>query len=62
MTKQLTDDGQRLVSAYNAAWKKVATSSGKSAQGAESGYGQAYQALVRAGIAPQIRRKYRFGI
>jgi hypothetical protein len=59
----MTEDEKRsLISAYNAAWKRVNGSSGKSAQGAESAYGQAYQAMVKAGIAPQIRRKYRFGL
>jgi hypothetical protein len=34
-------------------------SSGKTAPGAENAYGQAYQALVKAGLAPQIKFKYR---
>jgi hypothetical protein len=50
---------RRLRSNYNDAWRKVASSSGKTAQGAEAAYGQAYQALVRAGLAPQIKQKYR---
>ena len=29
--------------------------------GREARYGQAYQALVRAGLAPQLRRRYRRG-
>lgn len=53
------DEKQSLRSAYNAAWKRLQGSGGKSAQGAEAAYGQAYQALVKAGLAPQIRRKYR---
>jgi len=28
-------------------------------QGIEKRYGMAYQALVKAGLAPQIKRKYR---
>lgn len=32
---------------------------GKSGEGAESKYGQAYQQLVKAGAKPQIRKKYR---
>jgi len=56
------DEKQSLRSAYNAAWKRVQGSSGKSAQGAESQYGQAYQQLVKAGLAPQIKRKYRYGL
>lgn len=53
------DVARSLMSAYNAAWKRVNGSSGKTAQGAEAAYGQAYQALVRAGLAPQIKQKYR---
>lgn len=59
---ELTDDQRRLVSAYNDALRKLGSAHGKSAQGAESTYGQAYQALVRAGLAPQIRQKYRYGL
>lgn len=32
---------------------------GKGGEGAESKYGQAYQQLVKAGVKPQIRKKYR---
>jgi hypothetical protein len=31
----------------------------KAAQGFENAYGQAYQSCVKAGIAPQVRYKYR---
>ena len=30
-------------------------------QGTETKYGLAYQALVKAGLAPQLKRKYRVG-
>ena len=32
---------------------------GEGGQGVEAAYGQAYQALVRLGAAPQLRKKYR---
>lgn len=32
---------------------------GKPGFGIEAKYGQAYQRLVRAGVKPQVRRKYR---
>lgn len=42
-----------------AARKRLDGASGKNGQGAENAYGQAYQALVRAGVRPQIRHKHR---
>jgi hypothetical protein len=62
MTEEQVELKRRLESNVSAAWKKVQGSTGKSAAGAESAYGIAYQALVRAGFAPQIRKKYRPGI
>jgi len=35
---------------------------GKAGEGAEKRYGVAYQACVRAGIKPPLRRKYRRGL
>lgn len=35
---------------------------GKSGEGVEKKYAIAYQACVRAGIKPQIRKKYRGGL
>jgi hypothetical protein len=55
----MTDEQQKLVSAFNAAAKRLNGSSGKSASGIESAYGEAYQALVKAGLAPQLKAKYR---
>lgn len=52
LVKDLT---RKLESAY----KRMAASTGKSASGAESAYGQAYQELVRIGARPQLRLKYR---
>lgn len=55
------DQEQKLRSAYNAASAQVAKCLRMSAGGskAEQKYGRAYQALVRAGLAPQIRARYR---
>lgn len=53
------DEADRLWSSYRAAAKRINGSSGKSAAGVEKEYGQAYQALVRAGLAPQLKAKYR---
>lgn len=53
------DDIDRLERNLAAALDRVKKTTGKSASGAEAAYGQAYQALVRAGVRPQIRHKYR---
>lgn len=53
------DEIDRLWSAFRAASKRLNGASGKSAAGVEKEYGQAYQALVRAGQAPQLKAKYR---
>lgn len=53
------EDVERLERALAAALDKVRKTIGKSAGGAENAYGQAYQALVKAGARPQIRYKYR---
>lgn len=53
-------DVERLVSDFNAmstAIKKQV--GGKGGEGVEAKYGQAYQALVKAGVKPQLRAKYR---
>ena len=55
----MTDEQQKLISAYNAAAKRLNGASGKSASGVEAAYGEAYQALVKAGLAPQLKGKYR---
>lgn len=44
-------------SAASNALKRIA--SGKAGEGIEKTYGQTYQALVKAGLRPQIRKKYR---
>jgi hypothetical protein len=56
----MTEDEKRsLQSSMNAARKRLDGSSGKSATGVEKAYGQAYQQLVKAGLALQLKRKYR---
>jgi hypothetical protein len=55
----MTDAEQKLVSSFNAARKRLDGASGKSASGIEAAYGEAYQALVKAGLAPQMRKRYR---
>lgn len=51
-------DKAKLISNYEAAWKKV--QEGKTgASGTENAYGVAYQKLVAANLRPQLRGKYR---
>lgn len=56
----MSDENEKLISNFNAATstlKKI--TGGKAGEGAEKVYGQAYQQLVKVGIKPQIRKKYR---
>ena len=53
--KQIEDAEKAL----NNAVKKLATVTGKSAQGAENEYGQAYQTLTRLGARPKLKKRYR---
>lgn len=53
------DEIDRLWATYRAVSKRLNGASGKSAAGVEKEYGQAYQALVRAGVAPQLKARYR---
>lgn len=53
------DDADRLWRDLEAARKARENAGGKNAAGAENRYGQAYQMLVKAGLAPQLRYKYR---
>lgn len=57
----MTDEDllRNLASASNDLKKSVG---GKSGEGVEKRYATAYQACVRAGLKPQIRRKYRRGM
>lgn len=50
----------RLESDFNlnsTALKRI--TGGKAGEGVEKKYGQTYQALVKAGLRPQLRKKYR---
>lgn len=53
------DEQDRLYATYRAARKRLDGASGKSATGVEKAFGEAYQALVRAGLEPQLKARYR---
>ena len=53
------DDADRLWRNLEAARNKRDKIAGKGGSAAENAYGQEYQMLVKAGLAPQIRYKYR---
>jgi len=57
----MTDDQERALRDLEAASKRVRACLGMKQGGdaAEKNYSQAYQACVRVGVAPQIRKKYR---
>lgn len=60
MEEKMSEDKERLESNMNAASTSLRRiASGKAGEGVEKVYGQAYQALVKAGFRPQIRKKYR---
>ena len=48
-----------LINAYNAATKRIAGAKSDGTMQEESEFGKAYQALVKAGLAMQIKKKYR---
>jgi hypothetical protein len=51
---------ERLQSNFNAASNGIHKAiGGKGGDGAEKVYGQAYQALVKAGAKPQLKKRYR---
>ena len=52
-----TEDEQKLKSKYDIAAKKIRDTKGGSQ--AEAEFVQAYQALVKAGLAQQLKGKYR---
>ena len=56
----MSEDVERLNSALNVASQNLRKIvGGKAGEGTENKYGEAYQALVRAGARPQLRAKYR---
>lgn len=60
VNKMIREDNERLVSNFNAASNSLRRIvGGKAGDGAEKAYGQAYQALAKAGLKPQLRKKYR---
>lgn len=56
----MSDDIEKLKSNLNAASNNIRrVVGGKAGDGVEKAYGQAYQALVRVGVKPQLKKKYR---
>jgi hypothetical protein len=56
----MSENNDRLVSSMNAASSNLRKIiAGKGGEGAEKKYGQAYQELVKVGLKPQLRKKYR---
>lgn len=57
MNTEEIDKLEREMSAASSAMRKCIT--GKPGEASEKKYGIAYQDLVKAGLRPQIRKKYR---
>ena len=56
----MTPEEDKLISNFNAASTNIKRQTGgKTGDGIEKQYGITYQALVKAGLKPQIRKKYR---
>lgn len=56
----MSQDIDRLLSNMNQASSDLKKSmGGKAGEGIEKRYGDAYQQLVKAGVRPQLRKKYR---
>lgn len=56
----MTDEIERAWRDFRSASEKIKKQQGgNSAQGIEKEYAQAYQQLVKLGVAPQLRSKYR---
>ena len=59
----MSNDIEDLKRAFTAASNELKKGAGnKAGMGAEQKYGQAYMALVKAGVAPKLKKKYRGGI
>lgn len=57
---KMSENHDRLISNMNAASSNIRKIiSGKGGDGAEKKYGQAYQELVKVGLKPQLRKRYR---
>jgi len=50
---------KRAMDRYELARKRLSSAGAKNAGGYEGDYSVAYQALVRLGMRPQLRKKYR---
>lgn len=60
MSRSRDDEIRRAERAYEIALTELRkVRLGKSSVGSEAAYGEAYQQLVRLGIRPQLRLKYR---
>jgi len=56
----MSENHDRLISNMNAASSNIRKIiAGKGGDGAEKKYGQAYQELVKVGLKPQLRKRYR---
>jgi uncharacterized protein YukE len=56
----MTPEEERLISNFNAMSTQIKKQAGgKAGESYEKQYGIAYQALVKAKLKPQIRKKYR---
>lgn len=56
----MVEDNERAISDFNAASNNIKRiTTGKSGEGAEKLYGQKYQTLVKLGLRPPLRKKYR---
>lgn len=59
----MATDADALWSAYNKAAAELKKGlGGKPGSSAEKVFGQAYMSLVKAGLAPALRKKYRGGL
>lgn len=55
----MSEDIDKLKADFEAAARRIKEVKAGKLQGVEDAYGLAYQALVKAGVMPQIRKKYR---
>jgi hypothetical protein len=56
----ITEEQDKILRNFDAASNAIRKATGgKAAEGIEKKYGQAYQDCVKAGLKPQLRKKYR---
>ena len=56
----MTEENEKIVREFESAATAIKRQpSGNAGKGAEAKYGAAYQRMVQAGLAPQIRSRYR---